>query len=340
MSKKAENRNEQLQKRLDEFWKAHATYDSPWARNTLHHLNEMLPYIFEKVGGGVTALYKDSGVKLADHDLDWMEAPEHGSAQELKNLPIFKLALELRAYAYYGLKLGLLNTHYHNLESFLDEVAADLRQLPPNWGQDEETEKTIKAASARAKIDHSVSGGLTFEELGALAGVSRKSILNLLGRGSRAALQRNLDGLITVESAKRWLLARPDFRPSLWQEQKGTSTQHSEPSLIGEPLFVPVAADGSWFSPTNCLRRDDQDDQDPHYYVANGDNEESYEDYWEALNFLARAASPRWRYTDATDRWRIKIASSWERKAREEVAALLPSKRQTEKNSGARNERE
>jgi hypothetical protein len=110
-------------------------------------------------------------------------------------------------------------------------------------------------------------------------------------------------------------LARP-----LGAETKGPPASRQGPisdaSSIDEPLFVPVARDGSWFSPTDCHQADGQ------YHVGNGADEMTFKDYGLALDFLTRAASPRWRYTDTIGRWRTKTATSWERKARHEVISV------------------
>ena len=89
--------------------------------------------------------------------------------------------------------------------------------------------------------------------------------------------------------------------------------------LNGDPVFVPVASDKSWFSPT------DRNERDGHYYVASGDQEERYEDYWAALDFLSHATLPRWRYRDAGGRWRAKIGrgDDWLRNSRSEIEAVL-----------------
>ena len=118
-----------------------------------------------------------------------------------------------------------------------------------------------------------------------------------------------------AESAEL-LNLNPDTLPLPFPKQ-------ATPSTV-EPLFVPVAGDGSWFSPS------ERHQADGHYQVGNGDDEKQFDDYWTALDFLARAASPRWRYADTTGRWRIKMATSWERKAREEVEALLSRSAQME----------
>jgi hypothetical protein len=110
------------------------------------------------------------------------------------------------------------------------------------------------------------------------------------GKGG-VVLHKSSDDQITSESAMRWLLSRPDFRWSIWQQQKNIHLplpfpKQATPSTV-EPLFVPVAGDGSWFSPAERHQRDG------HYHVGNGDDKKQFDDYWTALDFLARAASPR-----------------------------------------------
>jgi hypothetical protein len=313
MTTKQKKDNPQVGARLKEFWNAHESYDSPWARNILHNLNEFFPFVFDwkNLERGVPLLY---GAELER----WFEGPETLSAQELRELPIFQLVLELRAYAYYGLDLGLLEA-LQDRDAFLELI--DLELIPLQWARDSEMTDTIHAAQARRKIDFSVKEGLTPQELASLAQVSRKSIMNMLAPGSRRVLQANTDNLITVESAQRWLLARPDFRPSIWQQQKNQSVKlpNSEASSIEEPLFVPIGDQGAWFSPAH------RHQQDERYYVGNGNDEQKFDDYWNALDFLTRAASPRWRYADTTGRWRIKTAIGWERKSRKELEDLLSS---------------
>src|SRR5262249_48302683 len=190
-------------------------------------------------------------------------------------------------------------------------------------------DRIIIAAQAREKLEQNES--VTPDELAALAQVSRKSIMNLAAPGKEGVvLQKSSDDQITSESAMRWLLSRPKFRRSIWQQQKTIRIssrylpKQAAPSVV-EPLFVPVARDGSWFSPA------ERQQPDGHYWVGNGDDEKPFDDYWDALDFLRRAASPRWRYPDTTGRWRIKMATGWERKAREEVEKLLAEQMESKK---------
>jgi hypothetical protein len=264
-------------------------------------------------------------------------------AAVLSPLPIFKYDLALRAFADYGLLLQFPKEDeiQEDIFTFILDRFPRHWIMPQTWVEGivhpwaEDMNRIITAAQARRKLDEHES--VTPEELAALARVSRKSIMNLAAPGKGGVvLHKGSDDQITSESAMRWLLSRPDFRRSIWQQQKNihialSLPKQATPSTV-EPLFVPVAADGSWFSPAE--RRQ----PDGHYQVGNGDDEKQFDDYWTALDFLARAASPRWRYADTTGRWRIKMATGWERKAREEVEALLSRKAEWEASKSIKRE--
>ena len=339
-------RDAEIEARWKDFWQDHTDFDSSWARNVLHQLSEFLPFVFkfDAVRHGLEQLYTKSDVECpADWDWsdNWTDANEQLPAATLRQLPIFRLALALDAYAYYGLKLNIEEPDdSHDLFMFLDDLEERnspsfpevITLFPHEWGG-MEMEQTIAAALARRKLDHPhTREGLTPDELAALARVSRKSIMNLIAPGKSGVLQRDSAGRITTESARRWLLARSDFRPSVWQEQKDISVSHLKPESTAtvEPLFVPVASDGSWFSPADRHQRDD------HYYVGNSDDERKFDDYWTALEFLIRAASPRWRYADATGRSRIKVAIGWQRRSRKDVEQLLAGQTGSEASTDAR----
>jgi hypothetical protein len=316
----------EVEARLKEFWDDHKDFDSGWARYVLNELQEFLRLVFKfsALIPGLEQLYVKSGVSIPGDEW-WWDAVEQLPAAVLRPLPIFKHVLALRAYAYYGLLL-----QFPKEDEVSDDVFSFLDCFPRQWlipppldegnvPGAEDMNATFVAAEAREKLDNHES--VTPDELAALARVSRKSIMNLAAPGKGGVvLQKGPDDQITSESAMRWLLSRPDFRRSIWQRQKNIDfsplPQQTAPSIV-EPLFVPVAGDGSWFSPAERHQRDG------HYHVGNGDDEKRFDDYWTALDFLARAASPRWRYADTTGRWRIKMATGWERKAREEVEELL-----------------
>lgn len=326
MSKKHEA---EIEARLKEFWDDHKDFDSPWARSILDELSEViLPHVFDTRAEDLEQLYVNSGVKIPpDFNGDWYEAGSSLPAAALSALPIFKYDLALRAYADYGLLLG------QDIFTFILDRFPRHWIITPQWIEGrvipwvEDMNRIMTAAQAREKLD--AHENVTPDELAALARVSRKSIMNLAAPGKGGVvLHKGSDDQITSESAMRWLLSRPDFRRSIWQQQKNihfrlSFPKQATPSTV-EPLFVPVAGDGSWFSPA------ERQQPDGHYQVGNGDDEKQFDDYWTALDFLARAASPRWRYADTTGRWRMKMATGWERKPREEVEKLFSQSAQME----------
>jgi hypothetical protein len=326
--------NEEVQARWKKFWDDHKDFDSHWARNVLHSLSEFLPFVFkfDAVRHGLEQLYTRSDVQYpADWDwsTDWTDADEQLPAAALRQLPIFRLALALDAYAYYGLKLMIEEPHdTHDLDTFLDDLAERTAQphpaiglFPREWGGDKAMEQTLTAALARRKLDHPSVGAITPEELAALVDLPRKNIVNLLAPKKRGILKADERGLIPVEIARSWLSTRRDFLPSVWQQQGNITipAPDYESLLGGEPIFVPVASDGAWFSPN------DRNERDRCYYVASGEHEEKFEDYWAALDFLGHARFPRWRYCDAAGRWRTKTGrgDDWLRKSRTEIETVL-----------------
>jgi hypothetical protein len=326
--------NEEIQARWTKFWDDHKDFDSHWARNVLHSLSEFLPFVFkfDAVRHGLEQLYTRSDVQFPldwDWSHNWTNPNELLPAAALRQLPIFRLALALDAYAYYGLKLVIEERdETHELDTFLDDLAertrpphSQIRLFPHEWGGDNAMEQTLTAALARRKLDHPSVGAITPEELAALVKLPRKNIVNLLAPKKRGILKADERGLIPVEIARSWLSTRRDFLPSVWQQQGNIPVPalDYESLLDDEPIFVPVASDGAWFSPN------DRNQRDGCYYVASGEHEERFEEYWAALDFLGRARFPRWRYCDAAGRWRAKTGrgDDWLRKSRSEIETLL-----------------
>ncbi len=335
MKKHKSEVNQEIAQRWAVFWSEHKDFDSSWARNLLHMLSEFLPFVFKRdaVRYGLKELYIRSGVQCPpdwNWSKDWSGAGYDLPTVALRDLPIFHLALALDAYAYYGLKLASEAQHEsHDLDQFLEDIretkaqknpGVSLTLFPLEWSE-KEMNQTINAALAREKLDFPEIGGMTADELAALVKRPRKNIVNLLAP-NQGILKLDEQGLISIESARRWLERRPDFRPSVWQLQKTNtkvSAPHSGAFLENDLVFVPIANDGTWFSPN------DRNKDDTQYYVASADQEKKFADYWLALEFLHRAKVPRWRYRDATKRWRLKTSGpdAWARKPRAEIETML-----------------
>ena len=306
----------EIDQRLREFWEDHRDFDPQWMRNLLHNLSEFLPFLFEydAAGDGLRSMYAGNGIELPDGG---MPDVEDLPSPDLRRLKGTKLALALRAYAFYGLLLKV--DDFHDVFDFISHVQVGF--LPSEWIHDEDGERTILAALARWKLDHRDAGNLTPDELAALVGLRRKNIVNLLGK--RGPLQADKIGEIAIESARPWLSARRDFRPSVWRGQTSV-VDAAAPTVatdLQDPVFVPVAADGSWFSPR------ERNAHDGCYHVGTGEREEKLLDYWSALELLSRAAAPHWRYRNSAKRWRVKRGAGavWARKSRHEIESLMPS---------------
>lgn len=314
----------EVEKRWWQFWDDHRDFDPPWVRRVLHEVAELLPFVFpfEAVGEGLPIMLKGGEGELPP-DFDWMVVEEL-PINWLEKLPIYRNYLAVRAYAFYGLKLEDADLA-HDWDAFLE--TEDSGMLPPCWLQDKEAKRSFAAARARRKLDHPEwhRMGLSAEELAALAAVSRKSVMNLLAPKSGGVLKARADGSISVESARQWLEARPDFRPSIWHLQEDLPLRRPDQAdfIDGDPVWVPVTKEGDWFSPEHI-----RPDGYFHVTCAKYKEEETYDDYWDALEFLSRAASPRWRCPDEAGRWYLKPASRWDRKIRQEIEDLIEQTRQ------------
>jgi hypothetical protein len=267
MSKKQET---EIEARLKEFWDDHRDFDSAWARDILAELSEViLPAVFKPsaVEIGLEQLYVKSGVRVPREFLDQLyvntrptvprelfefnfmyDEPEGLPAAVLSPLPIFKYDLALRAYADYGvvlqfpgqdeiaaedifLLLDRFPRHWIMPQMWVEEIAAPW--AVPRWAED--MKRIITAAQARRKLDDHER--VTPDELAALARVSRKSIMNLAAPGKGGVvLHKGSHDQITSESAMRWLLSRPDFRRSIWQQQK-KPTHRLSTSEAGNSIY-------------------------------------------------------------------------------------------------------
>ena len=198
-------------------------------------------------------------------------------------------AHNLNAFAYYGILPTWDSKHVSPEMEEIADVTGYIRRtveqltkftslLPKehdSYGIDA-IERTCLASDARLKIDSNDS--VTVHELAALTGVTTKRLQNAIYAKSEDAPIPGKDGLISTESAQRWLRAR-DYLPSIWQEfvsgrcwevQSLAGAVHHDVGEVAskeEFLFVPEAKDGTIFGPTSCLRPG-HSSESPHYTVG------------------------------------------------------------------------
>ncbi len=108
-------------------------------------------------------------------------------------------------------------------------------------------------------------------------------------------------------------MARPSFKPSVWHLDDAANTVAADEQIevLGDILFVPVAKDGTFFSP-ECKRSSG-------YQLGPKGLERTYDDYVEALEALNAMEVPRWRRPNARGYWGTVTAISWTRKTRAEL---------------------
>lgn len=202
------------------------------------------------------------------------------------------------------------------IEDVLNEVDAfvatsDLERIA---GKSNQITKITNLARARWNIDRQ-EGDVDPASLAILGGVSEGRIRNLMSGQDRIlenAGERS--GRITATSALAWLQTRPDFYPSIWDQDDDEFEvpDYTDASSLSEVLFVPVAQDGSIFHPG--LVRNNR------FQVGPKGSELQFESFDEALQTLQHMPDAYWRRPNSSGHWGIVKGFQW---TRVERAALL-----------------
>jgi hypothetical protein len=159
--------------------------------------------------------------------------------------------------------------------------------------------KTIAAlAEARAKIDQ--GWPLALNEMALLVGFNERSVMSAASRNEFASEVRDGRRWVDADEALKWLLPR-GYKPTLPEPMPELM-----PDGTPEPMvFVPVASDGTFFSPDCRIGR--------HYTVGPRGRERKIADYREALEALAQMPVAYWRRANASGQWGQVRESTWHR---------------------------
>jgi hypothetical protein len=218
---------------------------------------------------------------------------------------------ELLAFSGFGLRPDLRGKP-DDLTNAIEETVAAFRaftdSIPARWGEMREVHQVALASEARIRLDTGKS--VSAEQLAALAGIGLRSLQNLLTKKG-TGLTSGPDGRIAPAVALEWLRSRESFRESIWMDpRRETDEPDSEAhddDALGEYLFVPVAADGTAFTP-DCRRG-------AGYTVGLKGEELPFEDYRAALAHVAAMTRPAWRRPNPNGNWGIVRADRWERRS-------------------------
>ena len=249
----------------------------------------------------------------------WAEAP----LDALSKVWFAQLLEALHGYAFYGLPVPWLEGHENQFDALrgymrmLENEIADA--LPESWDLPA-SRQTMEAALARFYALDQIGDGspktIHISELSSLAGVSEKTVRNLIAPASGSGLRVDAKGGVPVGQAKQWLESRRDFRSSIWHlaENPGPVSPEDEddnPGLEDEVLFVPVARDGSVFTPD--LERNGG------FTIGRKSGETKLPDYRLALRHLQEMQRPTWRRPNEAGNWGVVTATHWERKTAGEL---------------------
>lgn len=158
--------------------------------------------------------------------------------------------------------------------------------------------QTRDRARARMKLD--LGGSLTIADVALLSGVSIKRVQNAIYAKTDEAPILDKAGQASPDSCEVWLSSR-DYMPSIWKQVSqlypldaawGESIPFEDAEqekIISDFIFVPVATDGTMFTPD--LRRT----RAMHFVIGAKGNERTIGNYEEALAELYKMDVPRWR---------------------------------------------
>lgn len=181
--------------------------------------------------------------------------------------------------------------------------------------------RVVNLARSRHALDIGVSYDHDFAEipgvvdiwsLAILGGVTEGRIRNILSSGD-GVLER-IDQGVTAESAATWLKGRKEFFASIWQKPDEVLPEAPSPDFSDEVVFVPVAADGSFFHPG--LARGGK------FMIGAKGEEFQNSTFEEALSALQKMATPRWRRPNESGNWGIVSGRDWKRIERRELMSM------------------
>jgi hypothetical protein len=275
------------------------------------------------------------------HCAKWEFLPEEIPIDEF---PIHEEAHQLAEFAQRGTPFGSVESTLRSLEllSFwitpdLVEYWAGAKTLWPEFHEKGETPTSqsfdeiideplavgihylgiikwlIQVGSARLKLDRGEA--LTLGELAALVSFNERTVMSSASRGEIETEQRDGRRWVSADHARPWLLARGYVETKNPTKSASINGPDTETAGQREHVFVPVARDGTFFSP-DCFSGGG-------YTIGPKESERKYLDYFEALAALAKMPTPRWRRPNGKGNRGIVSGTQWHRMPKQTLVELL-----------------
>lgn len=160
-------------------------------------------------------------------------------------------------------------------------------------------------AGSRLAVDFA-DGEVDLRSMAVLGGITEGRVRNLLS-DTNSLLERGANGGIKAMSAAAWLQKKKGFLASIWHEADTPVERQDEGEAVAPEhmIFVPVARDGSMFTP-DLLRNG-------FYRIGAKGAEEDVADFHAALARLNAMPVPRWRRPNEKGLWGIVSGVAWQR---------------------------
>lgn len=239
---------------------------------------------------------------------NWRDAMDEPQAF-FESLPINRLFRDALLYGFGGIvpedipvpeRAGWIESCVEQISAFA--ARTDVRTL---YSGDNVLLRIANLAASRYAIDTG-TGEIDAHSMSILGGISEGRVRNLLS-GSDSALERGPNGGVVAMSAAAWLQKKKGFLASIWQQEDIADESDEEGPAIpaDRMIFVPVARDGSMFTPD--LQRNGA------YRIGAKGCEEDIADFASALARLNAMPVPRWRRPNEKGLWGIVSGVSWQR---------------------------
>ena len=140
----------------------------------------------------------------------------------------------------------------------------------------------VALASARLKVDRSER--LSVAEIAHLLDMREATVVTNAHRRKFPSIEQNHRRYAEAVDVLPWMVEN-GYRPT---DMQGRETGNdTKADAVQDYVIVPVARDGSWFSPATA--------SGGRYTIGAKGSETSYADYFEALAELLKMPTPRWR---------------------------------------------
>lgn len=202
------------------------------------------------------------------------------------------------------------------LPSRLSELKQDL-----HLKADGEIARIVNLALSRHALDvdwsyddngAEVPGLVDIGSLAIFGGVTEGRIRNILSSGD-GRLEK-VNQFVTATSAAAWLKGRKEFFASIWQQPDEVLPDAPSSDFSDNVVFVPVAADGSFFHPG--LARGGK------FMIGAKGDEVPHATFEAALVALQKMATPRWRRPNDAGNWGIVSGRDWKRIERRQLMSM------------------